>query len=108
MQPRITISVANLQGSAEEAEQALASAVGGTVTQYGATRGGIGDVLNLIADISGPATMIADKLLGVAKNAMAGAELTVKAEGLEVDLKNVPRDKLVEVLQMVIDASKDQ
>lgn len=105
MQPRITISVANLPGTAEDAEQEIAAAVGGDVSTYGTTRGALADAINFIADISGPAGMIADKLLGLAKTAMAGSELTVKAQGVEIDLKNVPRDKLVEVLQMVLDAS---
>lgn len=107
MQPRITISVANLQGSAEDAELELASAVGGDVTAYGTTRGAVSDAISFIAELSGPATMIADKLLGLAKTAMAGADVSVATPEGTFDLKNVPRGQLVEVLQLVIEASKE-
>lgn len=109
MQPRITISVANLQGSTEDAEQELASAVGGDVTKYGTTRGAVGDAISFIAELSGPAALIADKLLALAKNAMAGAEITVNTpDGGGIVVGGIPRAQLVEVLQMVIDASKDE
>lgn len=108
MKPRITISVANLQGSTEEVEQELASAVGGNVTQYGTTRGAIGDAISFIAELSGPAGVIADKLIALAKNAMAGSKITISnSDGELIDVGGIPPDKLVEVLQMVIDASKD-
>jgi hypothetical protein len=108
MNPRITISVANLQGSAEQAEQELASAVGGNVKEYGTTRGGVGDAINFIAELSGPAGVIADKLLELAKNAMAGSNISVSTpDGGVIVVNGIPRAQLVEILQMAIDASKD-
>jgi hypothetical protein len=79
MPARITIAVKDLQGSTEHAEQELATAAGGSASTYGATRGTMGDIVNFIVELSGPAGLIADKLLDVAKNAMAGSEMNVTA-----------------------------
>ena len=106
MNPRVTIEVRGLQGSVEDARRELESATGGSVTAYDTTRGSVGDAINFIAELSGSVSQVAERLINLAKTTLAGSEITVKAQGMEINLTNVPRDQLVEILRMVMDAAK--
>ena len=109
MNTRITIMVAGQDIDEQAMQNQLSQAVGGQVIKRGETRGSLSDAITYIADLVAPASKIADKLISITKNLIAGSSVKIKYRGQEIEVGNVPREQLITVLQMAINgASSDR
>ena len=104
MQPSFLIVADGTTGSAADALSALQSIPELSVTELGHERGitdSVGGLVEWAVKFAGDVSGLADVLIGVAEKYFAGSDIRVRFGDREVEVSNVRRDELLEVLGAV-------
>jgi hypothetical protein len=104
MQPSVTIVAEGDERNMNEALSALHHIPQVSVTEIGEERGiveGAGKLIKWAVEFAGDAGSLADALIRIAEKYFAGSSIKVRYGDREIEISNVRRDELIEVLNTV-------
>ena len=110
MQPSLTIMAEGDENRVHEALSALNQVPQVSATEIGAERGiveGAGTLFKWVLEFAGDAAGLADTLIGLAEKYFAGSSIKVRYGDREIEVSNVRRDELIEVLNTVKDMAAE-
>lgn len=110
MDPSITIVAEGEKADVSEALSALQKVPQVTVTEIGEERGimdGAGKLIKWAVEFAGDAGKLADALIAIAEKYFTGSSIKVRFGDREIEISNVRRDELLEVLTAVRDMARE-
>ena len=109
MNPEITIIIEGGSLDESQVQAALESIPEMQVTPVGPGRGPVSGLIKAFefaAEFGGVTSKVADALIGQAQNQLAGASVKVKIGEIEVEVGNLKRGQIMEVLDKAAEISR--